>query len=88
MARVKTLERALWLVAVAALLLFVAGLRAGWNRDRAQWIATVEAAVIKVFSHAEDEGVEQNEGVEREDVMRELSKKYGILWRKGTARGD
>jgi len=47
-----------------------------------------QEATIKVFSRAEDEGVEQSETEEREGVMRELSKKYGILWRKGTAAGD
>ncbi len=44
MARVKTLERVAWCAVVVALLLFVFGLRAGWNKDRARWRATVEAA--------------------------------------------
>ncbi len=40
----KTLERVLWIAAVAVLVAFAFGLRAAWLRDRAAWRATVEAA--------------------------------------------
>ncbi len=57
----RTLERALWFVAVAALLLFVAGLRAAWSRDRAEWRATVEAAAaspVVIVKRADDGTIE------------------------------
>lgn len=72
----RKIERVLRLVAVVLLLVLVIGLRAGWNRDRARWRATVEAAAaspVVVVTRAYDGTIELWRGLPSSEYSRLVS---------------
>jgi len=83
----KKIERVLWFAAVAALLLFVFGLRAGWNRDRKEWRATVQAAAgspVVIVKLADDgQTVELWRGLpnaQRSRLVSEIEPRDGVIF--------
>ncbi len=92
----RKIERVLWFAVVVLLLFLVAGLRAGWNRDRAAWRATVEAAnaapVVLVKLADDGQTVELWRGVpdaQRSRLVSEIEPRDGVIYRdlKGALAG-
>ncbi len=83
----RKIERVLWFAVVAVLLFLVVGLRSAWNRDRAAWRATVEAAAaspVVLVKLADDGTIELWKGLpdaQPSRLVSEIEPMDGVIYR-------